>query len=68
MCERFFRGTRHAAAVSGSGLGLWIASAFVSANGGRIEASSGGPGRGATVSIHLPIATPADQPEVSPDE
>ncbi len=68
MCERFFRGTRQAAAVSGSGLGLWIASAFVSANGGRIEASSSGPDRGATVSIHLPIATPADQPEVSPDD
>ena len=68
MCERFFRGTRQAAAVSGSGLGLWIASAFVSANGGRIEASSSGPDRGATVSIHLPIATPADQPEVGLDD
>ncbi len=68
MGERFFRGTRHAAASSGSGLGLWIAKAFVSANGGKIEASSAGPDGGATVSIHLPIATPASQPEVGPDD
>src|SRR5260221_7553713 len=33
--ERFFRGARHAASTSGSGLGLWIAKAFVGANGGK---------------------------------
>ena len=35
--ERFFRGARHAATTSGSGLGLWIAKAFVVANGGKIR-------------------------------
>jgi two-component system sensor histidine kinase KdpD len=54
--ERFFRGTRHAATTSGSGLGLWIANAFISANGGKVEVESDGAGRGTTVSIHLPVA------------
>jgi two-component system sensor histidine kinase KdpD len=66
--ERFFRGERHAATTSGSGLGLWIAQAFVNANGGRIEAVSPGVGRGTTVAIHLPFATPTTAPEVSPDD
>jgi two-component system sensor histidine kinase KdpD len=66
--ERFFRGARHASTTSGSGLGLWIAKAFVSANGGKIEAASAGADRGTTVSIHLPFATPASQPEVGPDD
>ena len=42
LWERFFRGERHASNVSGSGLGLWIAKAFVTANGGEIEAFSDG--------------------------
>jgi len=46
LWERFFRGERCASNVSGSGLGLWIAKAFVTANGGEIEASSEGAGRG----------------------
>ena len=66
--ERFFRGARHAATTSGSGLGLWIAKAFVVANGGKIEAASAGADQGTTVSIHLPFATPASQPEVGPDD
>jgi two-component system sensor histidine kinase KdpD len=66
--ERFFRGARHSTTTSGSGLGLWIAKAFVSANGGKIEAASAGADRGTTVSIHLPFATPASQPEVDPDD
>jgi two-component system, OmpR family, sensor histidine kinase KdpD len=66
--ERFFRGARHAAAASGSGLGLWIAKAFVGANGGKIQAVSSGADQGSTVSIHLPFATPASQPEVGPDD
>src|SRR6266849_4492732 len=64
--ERFFRGARHAATTSGSGLGLWIAKAFVGANGGKIQAESAGADQGTTVSIHLPFATPASQPEVGP--
>jgi two-component system, OmpR family, sensor histidine kinase KdpD len=66
--ERFFRGARHAATTSGSGLGLWIAKAFVTANGGKIQAASSGVDQGSTVSIHLPFATPASQPEVGPDD
>jgi anti-sigma regulatory factor (Ser/Thr protein kinase) len=53
--ERFFRGPRHATTTSGSGLGLWIANAFITANGGKVEVESAGAGRGTTVSIHLPV-------------
>jgi two-component system, OmpR family, sensor histidine kinase KdpD len=54
--ERFFRGARHAAATSGSGLGLWIANAFVTANGGNLVVESEGAGRGTTVSLRLPVS------------
>ena len=54
--ERFFRGPRHATTTSGSGLGLWIANAFISANGGKVEVESEGVDHGTTVSIHLPIS------------
>jgi two-component system sensor histidine kinase KdpD len=60
---RFFRGPRHAVTTSGSGLGLWIANAFITANGGRVEVESDGPDRGSTVSIHLPILPEALAPE-----
>jgi two-component system sensor histidine kinase KdpD len=66
--ERFFRGHRLASTTSGSGLGLWIAQAFVSANGGRIEAASAGADRGTSVAIYLPFATPTNAPEVGPDD
>ena len=66
--ERFFRGARHSAIASGSGLGLWIAKAFVLANGGRIQAASQGPDQGTTVSIFLPFAPDAPQPETDPDD
>jgi two-component system sensor histidine kinase KdpD len=57
--DRFARGERHAATTSGSGLGLWIASAFIGANDGKVSAASEGPGRGTTVSIDLPVSQPA---------
>jgi two-component system, OmpR family, sensor histidine kinase KdpD len=66
--ERFFRGPRHAATTSGSGLGLWIAKAFVTANGGKIETESPGADKGTTVSILLPFAAPAPQVEVDSDD
>jgi K+-sensing histidine kinase KdpD len=47
--KRSFRGQR--ALVPGSGLGLWIARAFVVANAGTIEIASEGPGHGTRVSI-----------------
>lgn len=53
--DRFFRGEQHAAATSGSGLGLWIANAFVAANGGKVYAVSNGIGCGTTLSIELPV-------------
>jgi two-component system sensor histidine kinase KdpD len=57
--ERFTRGERHAATTSGSGLGLWIANAFIAANGGTINAVSAGPDQGATVTIELPVTLSA---------
>jgi two-component system sensor histidine kinase KdpD len=59
MWDRFVRGERHVGTISGSGLGLWIASAFIAANGGRIAATSKGPYRGTTVSIDLPVTQSA---------
>jgi two-component system, OmpR family, sensor histidine kinase KdpD len=52
--RRSFRSRRHQATIPGSGLGFWIASIFVGANGGSIDVSSPGPGRGTTASITLP--------------
>ena len=53
--ERFFRGDRASAATTGSGLGLWIARAFLHANGGSLDANSDGADRGSTVILRLPI-------------
>jgi len=53
--ERSFRGRRHAFTIAGSGLGMWIAQAFVGANGGTIETASEGEGRGTTVAFSFPI-------------
>jgi two-component system, OmpR family, sensor histidine kinase KdpD len=65
---RFFRGPRHAATTSGSGLGLWIAHAFISANGGKVEVESEGVDRGTTVSIYLPSSGETAPMEVTADE
>jgi len=64
--DRFARGERHAATTSGSGLGLWIANAFIAANGGNVSAVSEGPGLGTTVSIELPV-TQAAVPQLESD-
>ena len=52
--RRSFRSQRHQATIPGSGLGFWIASTFVGANGGTIGISSPGQGLGTTASITLP--------------
>jgi K+-sensing histidine kinase KdpD len=52
--RRSFRSPRHRTTVPGSGLGFWIASTFVRANGGTIDISSRGQGRGTTACIALP--------------
>jgi two-component system, OmpR family, sensor histidine kinase KdpD len=55
LWERFFRGERRALNVPGSGLGLWIAKAFVTANDGHVDALSEGADCGTIVSIRLPL-------------
>jgi two-component system sensor histidine kinase KdpD len=52
--RRSFRSQRHQATIPGSGLGFWIASTFVRANGGTIDISSRGQGQGTTASLALP--------------
>jgi len=59
MWDRFVRGERHAATTSGSGLGLWIANAFIAANGGKMTAVSEGPGLGTVISVDLPVTQAA---------
>jgi two-component system sensor histidine kinase KdpD len=54
--QKFFRGNRHSQVTSGLGLGFWIASAFVAANNGTIEATSEGVNKGMTVTIRLPMS------------
>jgi two-component system sensor histidine kinase KdpD len=66
--ERFFRGSRLATTTSGSGFGLWITNAFITANGGKVEVESAGAGRGTTVSIHLPVLSEPRFAEPLPDE
>lgn len=58
--ERFFRGERHASAISGAGLGLWIARSFVSANAGHLEIVSRGADKGSRILIHLPVSGETD--------
>ena len=55
--ERSFRGQRQAVAASGSGLGLWIASTFITANGGSLHAESPGANFGTTLSLRLPTVS-----------
>jgi K+-sensing histidine kinase KdpD len=62
--KRSFRGQRHPVGTGGSGLGLWIASTFIAANGGSLHAESAGPNLGTTMSLHLPTAS-ADTPELA---
>ena len=54
--QRSFRGQRHTSTIPGSGLGFWIASTFIRANGGNIEISSRGEGFGTTASVILPAS------------
>ena len=53
--ERFYKADRSRSG-GGTGLGLAIAKHIVQAHGGRIEAKSEGPGRGATFRFTLPVA------------
>jgi two-component system, OmpR family, sensor histidine kinase BaeS len=54
--DRFFRvDTARDRAHGGSGIGLSIAKALVEAHGGGISVDSGGPGRGTTFTVRLPV-------------
>jgi K+-sensing histidine kinase KdpD len=68
--RRSFRSARHQASIPGSGLGFWIASTFVQANGGTIAVVSQGRGQGTTVAISLPAShpVPTSQTALSNDQ
>jgi two-component system sensor histidine kinase KdpD len=69
MWNRFFRGERHVGNTSGSGLGLWIASAFLAVNDGSVTATSEGQDRGTKISVELPVMQPAiSEMEADADE
>ena len=59
--KRSFRGRGQG--TDGSGLGLWIASTFIAANGGSLHAESQGPNLGTTMSLRLPTMS-ASTPEL----
>jgi K+-sensing histidine kinase KdpD len=54
--RKSYRSQRHQSTVSGSGLGFWIASTFIKANGGTITVTSRGHGLGTSVSVFLPAS------------
>lgn len=57
--DRFYRADKsRSRTTGGAGLGLAIARQFVLAHGGSIEAVSDGPGKGATVTVRLPLSPP----------
>jgi K+-sensing histidine kinase KdpD len=59
--RRSFRGARHLTSVPGSGLGFWIASIFVDANGGTISVQSRGAGQGTAVTVALPATASSSE-------
>lgn len=58
--ERFYRGTHQPRRrVPGTGLGLFLVKHIIDGHGGRVQITSGGPGRGTTVEVTLPLRRPA---------
>ena len=52
--ERYYQATPDG--KTGLGLGLSLVHDIVALHGGTVEAASGGPGKGATFTVHLPLA------------
>ncbi|HRF08445.1 MAG TPA: DUF4118 domain-containing protein [Xanthobacteraceae bacterium] len=64
--DRFYRSERLKNKTTGSGLGIWIAKAFLEAIGGTISASSEGPDQGSRVTIKMPVTkVPAREAETT---
>jgi PAS domain S-box-containing protein len=55
-------------AQGGLGIGLTLVHRLVELHGGRVEASSDGPGRGAVFSIHLPVSEQGAVAACAPDD
>ncbi len=63
LFEKFYRpGSELRRNKKGSGLGLYLVRGFVALEGGEVEASSEGPGRGATFRVTWPVGEPAAAP------
>lgn len=62
--ERYRQDDSRAAARGGLGLGLFIVQKLVELHGGKVEAESEGPGRGATFTVRLPLRA-VDAPPVA---
>jgi signal transduction histidine kinase len=61
LFDRFYRADPSRQRDGGSGLGLAIARSIVEMHGGRVSASST-PGRGLTITIHLPVEGAQEHP------
>ncbi|MEW6256573.1 MAG: sensor histidine kinase KdpD [Pseudomonadota bacterium] len=57
--DLFHRATRGDGAPGGTGMGLAIVRGLVEAHGGSVEAGAGPDGRGARLTLRLPLAPPA---------
>jgi len=57
--EMFVQGPNDAVGRGGLGVGLTVVRSLVELHGGRVAAESGGPGRGSTFTVRLPVSNRA---------